>query len=150
MNETQCKYFLRFIGAVCIIFALGITTLIVFAAVVFLKASPERRMSPKESGVVFGILMVINWFFIMTGYRLFLGKPRKDGGLFSPIALYLAGVMFLMFPVIGIISKSWFALVESWHSVIAALGCFALARYRQQSLKKQNQESYQNNPIPIN
>jgi len=61
----------------------------------------------------------------------------------------LAGIMFLTFPTIALISKNWWMLIDSWHFVLAATGCFSLAHFRRESLRRNEKETYEKKPIPI-
>lgn len=147
MQEKAARYYLIFIGAICGIFALGITLLIGLVIFAFFH---NDRSSSKESLIIFTVLVVVDYFFVLTSYRLLLGKERKDGGLFSPTGLTFAGIMFLTFPVIGLITKSWWILIDGWHTILAAACCFGLARFRRESIRRRQQEAYEKNPIPIN
>ena len=146
VKEQASQLSIILIAIVCLVFAIGITWLIVIVTIDFIKSG---RIIEKESGIIFTILILIDYFFLITCYRLTFSKPRKDDGLFSPFGLMLAGIMFLTFPAIAIISKNWWMLLDSWHFVLAAAGCFSLAHFRRKSLRRKEKEAYEKNPIPI-
>ncbi len=66
----------------------------------------------------------------VSGVRLLLDLERRGGGLFSPAALRLAGVVMLALPALFVIAGDRISAVHALTHVGLAGGCFALARQR--------------------
>jgi hypothetical protein len=83
----------------------------------------------------FGIIILpVGFFCLLIAWRLFIGySGRKDGGLFSPVALRIAGAIFLIQPVLLFFAKSYWIL-ESITCVLAAYASFALASQRESKM----------------
>jgi uncharacterized membrane protein YqgA involved in biofilm formation len=89
------------------------------------------RINPTfASTSIFGIAAAIGLLLLSSGLRLIQGKPRSDGGLFSPWVLRLGGLMFLLAPILFFVSHQYFHLIETGFCVSAGIACFVLANRR--------------------
>ncbi len=88
--------------------------------------------------IVCTVFLAVGGFCFPLSWRLITGKGRKgDGGLFSPTALRLGGLMFLAGSVLGIVVHSWsIGVVLALLDWAAAGACFKLAGRRETSSKE--------------
>lgn len=71
---------------------------------------------------------------LVVAVRLLRGRGRRqDGGLLSPTLLRLWGIVFLIFPIVAALQRSW-VILESITLLAIAAGCFALARRRRRQV----------------
>jgi len=108
---------------------LGLLAIGVAGLILYVYFTGESVPSPI---LWFGIIILpVGFFCLLIAWRLFIGySGRKDGGLFSPVALRIAGTIFLIQPVLLFFAKSYWIL-KSITCVLAAFACFTLASKRE-------------------
>lgn len=77
-------------------------------------------------GVIVGLLLILGWC-IQTSYRLITGRPRKDGGLLSPLVLVLTGIIFVATGIFELINNGWQGLHITAGSMLGGVYLAALA-----------------------
>jgi hypothetical protein len=113
--------------------AIGVVTAAIAAALLSLDGcfgwSALGRTPPTSVVVMIATIGLMGLFFLNISRRLLLGKRRGDGGLFPPLALRVAGGVFLCSPLL-----LFFGPTRQFINVLLCLGaglaCFTLANRR--------------------
>ena len=79
--------------------------------------------------------LALGILFALLAYRLITGRPRRDGGLLSPLGLRLGGLFLLSAIVSRLVSERW-AIPAGLGLLGGVVTCFSLARRRGRNPKE--------------
>lgn len=104
-------------------------------------AAITSRQGTTTSHAVIGLGMLgLGAYLLAVCYRLIAHRPRRDGGLFSPLLLRAAGVVMVLFMVVSVVlafttkmSWSWWVALKVLTMTSFVAGCFHLAARRQEA-----------------
>jgi hypothetical protein len=119
--------------------AFGTLLLVVGLPFLVLGTVGVFRIESAEPPIVVVVVasMAVGVFTSLTGLRMILGLKRRDGGLFSPFVLRIAGLVFAVTPLILLFTvgradwRSLWLVIELGFYFAVAGACFAIASRRE-------------------
>jgi hypothetical protein len=120
------------VGLLCGLIGLG---LLGFVILLSYKVIERGEMPPQLIMFAVPIMAVLGGMFTLISHRLLLNRGAKvGGGLLSPTAWFVGGIIFtglaIMLTIGAIWQQKWSVLVAPLPAIIFAKWCFSMAKTR--------------------